>query len=907
MPHGETTRREVPGLRTLVEVAVRRPGRVLLAAGLLAAVAVWLGAGVEMRTARSELVPEDDRSHRIAEELKREFDGEQPLIAVLEPAADQAGLAALKEAADELAERLGREPAVAGVFHRVDTGWLLDHLPYLAPPDDLRRAAATIDALAGGRVRIRGIGDLNALVARTLAARMADPAAAAAAGAARAEDLSWLEMVLDAERRFLDDPTSAVEGLRESRLAGALAGRRPGTVAGGYLGSADPPMVLAIVTPSDPDDALPSLRRFVGAVRYHAGLVEQAHPEVHVALTGNPALVVEEMEAVRRDTLRTTGVALAGVTLLALLAFRWRSHALLAVAALGIGVVWSWGAVRLELGYLNMVTSSFLSTLIGVGIAYAIHPVAEFELQIGAGLPPASAVRRAFRTTGRAVVVSAVTTAGAFFAILLMDFRGFAEMGLVAGVGVLLCLAAVLATLPALLVLWARVRPPRPDARGVAAVDRLWVEAAAARVCRYPRAVVATAAVLTALAGWSAFGLRFDLDVAGMLPAGAESRRYLMRLFRHPELAPLFNVVVADDLADVARIRRVAASEPAIGRVESVLDLLPEDPEASAAAAAELARRIDRLALDAAAPPPPLGPGLRDLEGALEQAAEAAFVAGLGEVAGALDRAREKAAALAERVARATDAERSAWERGQRALMRQAGRLLERLRQALAAPPPGPEDLPPELRRRLVTRSGRFVVRLYPAGEIFDTSALTAFNDACRRVSEGTIGFPWMFQRMSERITSGFDLAFGVGAAVVLLTLLVDFRAARPAILAMIPLAVGVVWLLGLMRLLGIDFNLANLVALPLVLGVGIDNGVHVVHRFGVEGEAGMTTVLRHTARAVLIASLTTMIGFGSLALASHRGLASLGLVLLIGVGTSMAAAIVLLPNLLVALGLARS
>jgi predicted RND superfamily exporter protein len=114
------------------------------------------------------------------------------------------------------------------------------------------------------------------------------------------------------------------------------------------------------------------------------------------------------------------------------------------------------------------------------------------------------------------------------------------------------------------------------------------------------------------------------------------------------------------------------------------------------------------------------------------------------------------------------------------------------------------------------------------------------------------------------------------------------------------------IWMMGLMKLLGISFNFANLVAVPLIIGVGIDNGVHVIHRVRLEGVDGMSVVLRHTARAILIASLTTMIGFGSLALASHRGLASLGMVLILGVGSCLVTSVIVLPNMLVALGLAR-
>lgn len=159
---------------------------------------------------------------------------------------------------------------------------------------------------------------------------------------------------------------------------------------------------------------------------------------------------------------------------------------------------------------------------------------------------------------------------------------------------------------------------------------------------------------------------------------------------------------------------------------------------------------------------------------------------------------------------------------------------------------------------------------------------------------------------MSRRITSGFYRAVGVGILLVTVMLFIDYRNPRDALLALVPLGMGVVWMMGAMRLLGISFNMANLVAVPLIIGVGIDNGVHVIHRVRLEGRSGMNVVLRHTGRAILIASLTTMIGFGSLALASHRGMASLGLVLLLGVGSCLITSTWVLPNLLIVFGLAE-
>ena len=228
------------------------------------------------------------------------------------------------------------------------------------------------------------------------------------------------------------------------------------------------------------------------------------------------------------------------------------------------------------------------------------------------------------------------------------------------------------------------------------------------------------------------------------------------------------------------------------------------------------------------------------------------------------------------------------------------------LRRAAAAEPPDLDALPSVIRNRFVTSSGRMIAYLQPEGDVFEPEVLEVYVRAAKRVAPHVTGFPIVFLHVTERITSGFYWAVALGSVLVLIILLIDYRDFRDVAFAAIPLAMGVVWMMGLMGLAGLKFNFANLVGVPLILGVGIDNGVHLVHRLRLERGAGMTTVLRHTGRAILIASTTTMIGFGSLALASHRGLASLGVVLLLGVGACLVTSTVVLPNLLVALGSVR-
>ena len=910
-------RRLLTSLQTKI---LQRPKRVLVASGLLLLLAAALGSGVEFRTSRNELAPPDDPDQQRWLDLLEDYTGTQTLIACAEalPGAPMDG-GRLREFVDRLAVEVERDPLVDYVFHRVDVDWITLRGLYLVPADSLQAAVDAVEdesVLLGRLESVGGLADLNELVAERIR-RGLEQGSAVPAGDGSAENA--LAGLLRGVRGFLERPQHSVdEWTRPGNPLTLLAGETEREATDGYLHTRDGKTYFLLIHQRGSDDTLDHHRDLVASIRGHADKVSRSFPGVRVALTGQPAMAVEEMDTVRRDTWVTSLAAVVGVTLLTFLVFRWRTHALLVLAALAFGVVWALGAVRIPLlmpGYLNLITSSFISTLVGVGVAYGIHPVSEYELQGAHTGDPMETILESYRRTGAAVTTAAVTTAAAFFSIRLMRFKGFAELGLVAGVGVLLCLVASLVTLPALLLVYGRWRSRRDRAMHrsptASVVDRFWVERLAGNICRYPRVVTVLALGLTLAAAWSAYdGLSFSTDIVDLLPRNAESVKYQMRMVRDSDLSPLYNVVAVTDLQALAELRERAEAEEAIARFESILQFLPTDVDASRAALIRLQGLLDGIRLPSAMrpiDPDVLASSFASLENALDAAAGEAFGAGLGPLAAGLEEARIEAAASREVIAAAAQEDVAAWERGQHRLLDWSRRSLDWLREAASVEPPTSDGLPPALRDRFLTRSGKPLALLFPAGDVFDRDQLRDYVEASRRVSAEATGFPLVFHKMANRILAGFQWAVVVGAAAVLVILLIDYRNVKDAVLTMVPLVMGSVWMMGGMRLGGWDFNFANLVAIPLIIGVGIDNGVHVIQRVRLEGAEGMGGVLRHTGRAILIASLTTMVGFGSLAFfASHRGLSSLGVALLLGVGSCLITSTVVLPNLMVALGLVK-
>ncbi len=905
-------------IATIQEWILARPGRVALLSLLLVTIALALGWQVELRTTRRDLAPPGDEEQARYDRLVARMAGGSLVVACV-GAADGRTLRPeeLDAATDSVAAALAGSPLVAHAFHKVDIGWFAEHALQLAPAGELQAAVEALEAqapLLEGLADIGNLAQLNHLVATTLSqAESGGSPPSPEEQRSMARGIQTLTRGLVWQAAFITDPAATVGALQQFDLMQHQAG--DALPDRGYLATRNGSLRFILITPRSDDDSLPTLRALLNDLRRRAVEASRHHPGLQVAFTGEPAVTVDEMDTVRDDTWRTGAFAALGVVLLTLLVFRWKRNALLVLAALAAGLAWSFGAVYLELGYLNTITSAFISTLVGVGVAYGIHPVSEYEMEEAHSHDPVGAVRTAWHRTGTGVVVSAVTTSVAFFSILLMRFPGFAELGLVAGVGVLLCLLATMVTLPALLILHGRRRHrlertrTRPPARRTTIVDRWWVEKGAGQVARWPRTFTAVALLLTMVAAWAATGIGFNINLLDLLPDDAESLRYQRRMILESDLSPFFNIVSAGDRHALELMAARAEQEPSIRHFDSLLPLLPDPESAAPKARRRLAEQLAGLRLPTALEPmssAQLAGSLGHLEQILADASEDAFAAGLTLLALPLEDARA-AAAEARGLAQAAGPEQmAAWQAAQAPVLDWTRQSLARLSTAAHQPPLQPDHLPESMRRRYLTADGRLLAFLQPAGDVFEPAFLESYVAASRRVSPEATGFPVVFQRMAGRITDGFRQAVVGGGLLVLLVLYLDTRSLRDTLLAALPLGMGVLWMLGAMRLLGLTYNFANLVAVPLVIGVGIDNGVHIMHRWRLEGERGMHVVLRHTGRAILIASLTTMIGFGSLALASHRGMASLGLLLLLGVGACLVTSTMVLPNLLLALGLAK-
>jgi len=207
------------------------------------------------------------------------------------------------------------------------------------------------------------------------------------------------------------------------------------------------------------------------------------------------------------------------------------------------------------------------------------------------------------------------------------------------------------------------------------------------------------------------------------------------------------------------------------------------------------------------------------------------------------------------------------------------------------------ETIPYNIRNQYVGKSGDlFLVTVFPKSNVWDQMFLERFSDELESVSKRATGLPVVYRRLIDLFSEDGKFATGLALVVIFLIILLDFRNTKKAILAIIPLVVGSLWMLGVMEISGLYLTMLNAMAVPMIIGIGVDDGIHIIHRYQLEGQNKHQIVFSSTGRAILLTSLTTMLGFGSLTFATYRGLGSMGIALFIGVGTCFLATVFILP-----------
>ncbi|HPQ67962.1 MAG TPA: MMPL family transporter [bacterium] len=667
-------------------------------------------------------------------------------------------------------------------------------------------------------------------------------------------------------------------------------------------------MLILRLMSVDPDIDYEYCRQVLTMIENVAAEVSQEVPGVQMLLAGNIPVMHDEYNALVFDVQLATVLSMIAVLLIFVFVFRKFTDLLLIGLCLLSGLAITFGLTQFVIGYLSLLTAFFGSIMIGLGIDFAIHFISRYGENIRRGETVRQSVINSMAGAGPGIITGGATTAAAFLVLMIARFKGLSELGFVSGVGILVMLALMFSLLPAMVCL--------RDRRKVAAEltiksigDSIPLGRLADFAVHSPRLSGIFIVLISAAALYGTLHTSFNYDYRSLEPRNSIAIKHIEEVEARLGKGIDYGLFIADSVEKSRQLTNQAKKLSTVEDAESIADFIPENQADKNERIKSLAPVFNAIQVEnrPAGETPFSGDELAAYAEAVRGSARVTRAVLQLAILGGHFELIDLARAVAERLdafAALLTAEQppqfaARAGRYQRIVADEMNHLLASLQLATKGEQLTVDALPEAIRENYIGKDGRMVVYTYPNGNIWNELFMRKHNAELYSLDQSAISIPILFERVVDSIKVDFRSSIWFSLAAVCLLVLLDFRRPLTALLAMIPLLVGSLWMVGIMPLLGMQFNLVNVAIVPLILGIGIDNGVHILHRYRMEKSRRVHFAVEHTGKAILLSALTTMAGFGMLGLATYVAIGTLGQLLLVGVGFCFFTSVFVLPLIL--------
>jgi uncharacterized protein len=599
-----------------------------------------------------------------------------------------------------------------------------------------------------------------------------------------------------------------------------------------------------------------------------------------VRITGQVALADEEFASVAQGAVVGLAGSVVLITLWLFLAVQTWRLILPILATLGLGLMLTLLFASVAVGTLNLVSVGFGILFVGIAVDFAIQFSVRYRERRFEYPDPAEALRQNAARTGLQILVAAVATSAGFLGFVPTDFSGVAELGLIAGIGMLIAFICTLGFLPAIITL---CHPPGEQA----VVGFAWLAPFDPIIARHRRPILAVFVAVAVLAIAAAPRLAFDSDPLHTKNPNTEAMRTLYDLMDDPVTNPYSIDILSPNVAQAEALKPKLVTLPTVSKVINIQSFVPDDQQAKLAIIADANTILAPTLLphEASAPITP---------DQIRMAAKAALAQidpalaklpkdhPLTAIAGDL---RQLQSANDE-VAIATD----------HSLTRFLPEQLDNLRTVLGAVPVTLASIPPDASRDWLLPDGRARTQVMSTPQARSSSGLREFVQQVTAIAPDAGGSAVTIEATSDTIVNAFRDAAIIALVAITTILFLALRRVLDVLLVLAPLILSALLTLLVAVMLALPLNFANIIALPLLLGVGVSFNIYFVMNW----RAGRHAILGSaTARAIVFSALTTGTAFGSLALSAHPGTASMGKLLLISLACTLLASLIFIPALL--------
>jgi len=863
---------------------------------ILAGLSIWVtGEKLTFRTGRGDLVAKDLPYVTLYKEYRKHFKDLEGMVIVAEGGTPSRRV----QFAEVLAKKLQNRPDLfSQVIYKFDTSYFRSRFLLYLTPEDLKSLKEKLEEQQEFIESINASPGLNSLfnhINTEIASGMVDSLMTDFLGESdpsddkkkEENDLNLMIKVLEEMNQSLkkeyhyQSPWQALFNSGEESLRDQ-----------GYLVSKNEKLLFVLAVPNKDEASFTGYKDSVYAARELIAAVKKDFPEIEVGLTGEDVISTDEMITTQKDIKLASKIALGGVALLFILAFKGIVKPLLAVFSLLVALAWSLGFTSITVGHLNILSVVFTTILIGLGIDFGIHVLERYKEERQSGNDIFSALQKTLQGTGQGNFSGAITTAIAFGAMVMTDFIGIVELGWIAGWGILFCLIAMILLLPALVTLEEKLRKPlfKPKENSISSKINI-----INKFFNHYKLIIVVCTLLVLVASFSLRKNLFDYNLLNLQAKGTEAVKYEMRILKNAGRSAWSAAFLANSLEEVREKEAKLKTLPTIENVESIAAMVPQNQKNKAKYVKEnFAPLLRELFVEEEDEPLSLKrlkktlkhirfkfQAREDKEDKITQAAKE------------IDKFFMQTESIEPKIAE------KSLELFSQKLFIDYRDLMKELKQNSEPKFVEISSIPKSLRERYISDKGKYLLTVFPSVDIWNLEKRQQYLQDLRSVDPEVTGSAVHMFNSTRLMTEGY-INGGIYAMIaIIIYVFVVFRNLRTVFFILLPVFVGSIWTLGIMDMFELKLNMANLVILPLILGIGVVNGIHITHRYREEKDKNSMVLGKSTGQAVVLSSLTTMIGFGSMMVADHYGVFSLGLVLTLGVFCCLVASVTFLPALL--------
>jgi hopanoid biosynthesis associated RND transporter like protein HpnN len=687
-------------------------------------------------------------------------------------------------------------------------------------------------------------------------------------------------------------------------------------------------------------DSLAPYSKTLEKIRQHLADLQSQFPGVELKVTGEPALDDEQIRSSTWDAVKAGGITVCLILLLFFFSYRmvwpssggffsvldmiflWRPG--LTFFSLILGVLWSLGFALVSVGHFNILSIAVIPMVLGIGIDFGIQMLGRYEEELGHGRGVIESITTAMEHTGVAIITGASVTAAAFFTLCFNDFTGLAELGVIAGCSMVFCLFANLVLLPAIFILRDRNRSQEDLKKQSDNSAWNFIHGWDTSMVRTPGLWIVVAILISIASAVSLPYLHFDYNLLNLQNQNAPAVKALYEVMDASKsvddeasttknadgdgVSTIYASVVADNVDDARKLRDKLLALPVVARVDSPLDLIPTDQDKKM----PIIQRIVAAAHALNIKPPKPGAqvdipkaqtdihkllqeaqdGLKQAKGytSISKVAKDAVKA-FGDMIPALERADKALHSASVSVLQKRFAPSSG------GAFTNLQKNMEMLRTQKSDRGLTLDDLPPQLKTLYVSKNNKILLQVYGKKDLWERAPDVEFTDAVLKVAPQATGTPILNDSLTEYLRVSYLHAAGWAFLAIVVLIFLHFQSFKYLLLTLAPLVLAVLWRTGAMVWLHLDFNPANIVTLPLIIGIDVAFGVYIIDRYREDGR--LSIFAGSTGKAIIMSSLTSLFGFSSLLISDYTGMFSLGQLMSLGIAIGLVTAIFFLPQLL--------